>query len=97
MVKVDITRQTVFGAAVKLASVTGGFVFAVGFLMTVLGWRFTGNADLIAQNTVRITGLETRVLPIEEQNKATLFMLCPIYRKSFPGSPVPDVCPKSDP
>jgi hypothetical protein len=92
-----MTREQVKSASwttIKgLFTVIGGLVVAAGFLLNVLGWRFTGTADDIRLNSARITSLEEWRKVAEPQGKATMFMLCPIYKQSFPGAPVPPECP----
>lgn len=69
-------------------------IVAAGFAMTVLGWRFTGNADAIAQATTRIGVVESKIVQLERRSEAMLYMTCGMFRKLYPDTPVHPECPK---
>lgn len=78
----------------KVAASTAGVVFAAGFLMTILGWRFTGNAaDIatnsanIATNTADIAMHAKDIAELKKTSHSILFMQCAMYRKLYPDAP----------
>lgn len=88
-------------ALAKVAAAAAGIVFTAGFLMTVLGWRFTGNAsDIQAQSiaiaaTQKIDSAQTSAIDsLRLDNGDILFMTCAIYRKVYGDAPVPARCPR---
>ena len=91
-----IRRLLQYAGVITIAYTGIGWVFG-----PVLGKRVVGPDDAVRSVQVsdsaqwKSINQNTRALEGQQAvSKSLLFMVCPMYSKSFPGAPVPDECPR---